>query len=332
VDFILQFKCLTLEDKYLFETYTNKHNILSYEYTFPSLYLWRKLCNVKYAILDDALIINKQEEFKGAFFMQPLGYKKEKLSGIIKKLIEIRKEYPSKYLFGDVNEEFINDIIEYTDFNISSIKDIDDSEYIYSTKDLIELSGKKFHAKKNHYNKFLKNYNYEVKEINTPKIKNDCMELLKRWHSVKEEVDKELVMETDAINDVLCKLDILKLKTIAVYASSKNIDNADSNITDESSLGASKLALDNKNVNNKIIAFSIGEKYANDTMANILVEKADIDYEGIYAFINREFLIRHFSETQFVNRQEDTGSEGLRKSKQSYNPIRMEEKYLLNLS
>lgn len=301
VDFILQFKCLTLEDKYLFESYTNKHNILSYEYTFASLYLWRKLCEVKYAILDEALIINKQEEFKCSFFMQPLGYKKENLQGIIKKLIEIRKEYPSKYLFGDVNEEFINDIREYTDFNICSIKDINDSEYIYSTKELMDLSGKKFHGKKNHYNKFVKNYNYEVKEINISKVKSDCMELLKRWHSVKEEVDKELIMETDAINDVLCKLDILKLKTIAVY------------------------------VDNKIAGFSIGEKYANDTMANILVEKADTNYDGIYAFINREFLTRQFSETEFVNRQEDTGSEGLRKSKQSYNPIRMEEKYLLNL-
>lgn len=256
--------------------------------------------------------------------MQPLGYKKEKLNGIIKKLMEIRKEYPSKYLFGDVNEEFINDIREYTDFNICSIKDIDDSEYIYSTKELIDLSGKKFHAKKNHYNKFLKNYNYEIKEINTPKIKGDCMELLKRWHSVKEEVDKELVMETEAINDVLCKLDILKLKTIAVYASCKT---SDSDIDNNSIISEAEEC---KNPN-KIVAFSIGEKYANDTMANILVEKADISYDGIYAFINREFLTRSFSDTEFVNRQEDTGSEGLRKAKQSYNPIRMEDKYLLNL-
>ena len=257
--------------------------------------------------------------------MQPLGYKKEKLNGIIKKLIEIRKEYPSKYLFGDVNEEFINDIREYTDFNICSIKDIDDSEYIYSTKELIDLSGKKFHAKKNHYNKFVKSYNFEVKEINTPKIKSDCMDLLKRWHSLKDEVDKELIMETDAINDVLCKLDILKLKTIAVYASPK-IEN---NTVSDSSVSENIEAL--KDVNNKIVAFSIGEKYANDTMANILVEKADTSYDGIYSFINREFLSKHFNETEFVNRQEDTGNEGLRKAKQSYNPIRMEDKYLLNL-
>jgi hypothetical protein len=310
----------------LFETYISKHNILSYEYTFPSLYLWRKLCDIKYAVLDDALIINKQEEFKGPFFMQPLGYKKEKLNGIIKKLIEIRKEYPSKYLFGDVNEEFINDIREYTDFNICSIKDIDDSEYIYSTKELIDLSGKKFHAKKNHYNKFVKNYDYEVMDIDSFRIKADCMDLLKRWHSVNVEVDKELAMETDAINDVLCKFDILKLSAIAVYARPKVEDSTSQNSTSTDS----KIDIC-KDPNTKIIAFTIGEKYANDTMANILVEKADISYDGIYAFINREFLTRHFSDTEFVNRQEDTGSPGLRKAKQSYNPVRMEEKYLLNL-
>jgi len=82
---------------------------------------------------------------------------------------------------------------------------------------------------------------------------------------------------------------------------------------------------------NNIVGFSIAEKYANDNMANILVEKADTSYNGIYAFINREFLTREFKDTQFVNRQEDCGNEGLRKSKQSYNPIRMEEKYLLNI-
>jgi hypothetical protein len=133
-------------------------------------------------------------------------------------------------------------------------------------------------------------------------------------------------METDAINDVLCKFDILKLKAIAVYARPKAEESTSQNNTNSDS----KTDIC-KDPNTNIIAFTIGEKYANDTMANILVEKADTSYDGVYAFINREFLTRHFNETQFVNRQEDTGNEGLRKAKQSYNPVRMEEKYLLNL-
>ena len=127
------------------------------------------------------------------------------------------------------------------------------------------------------------------------------MDLLRQWHSVKEEVDKELEMETEAIDDVICKMDILDMKGIGVY------------------------------VDNSLVAFTIGETYANGTMANILVEKADTRYNGIYAFINREFLKHDFTTTEYVNRQEDCGNEGLRKSKLSYNPVRMEEKYLVNL-
>ncbi len=298
---ILQFKSLTLEDKFLFETYTNQHKLLSYEYTFPSLYLWRKLCNVRYAIIDDALIIAKHEESKGCFFMQPLGYKKENLEAIIIKLLAIREEYPCNFLFGDVSEEFIEDIRTHTKFNICSTNDRNDAEYIYSTEELISLKGKKFHKKKNHYNGFVKNYTYEIKDVTDCSTKNDCMELLKRWHDGLIEEDKELQMETEAINDILCKVDILNLKTFAAY------------------------------VEGKIVGFSVGEIYADGTMANILVEKADVEYKGVYAFINKEFLEKHFNTTQFVNRQEDTGSEGLRIAKLSYNPVRMEEKYLINL-
>ncbi len=62
---ILNFKCLTLEDKEIIEKYVDKNKLESYEYLFSSLYMWRKLNNVKYAVLDDVLIIEKNEEGKG---------------------------------------------------------------------------------------------------------------------------------------------------------------------------------------------------------------------------------------------------------------------------
>lgn len=300
MNFILRFKELTLKDKPIFEAYSKFINTKSYEYTYQSLYLWRKLCDTKYTVLDEALIINKNEEFKGSFFMQPIGYKNENLEKIIKELIEIRKYYPTNYLFGDVNKQFIDDIKKYTSFKVIGKSDLNDAEYIYATQQLINLNGKKYHNKKNHYNKFINTYNYRTTEINSEKIKSDCLLLLKRWHSVKKAIDKELTMEIDAINDVLNNLKRLNLRTIAVY------------------------------VENDIAGFSVGEKYADD-MANILIEKADAKYNGIYAFINREFLSKQFTDTKYVNRQEDCGVEGLRKSKKSYNPIRMEEKFLINL-
>ena len=53
----------------------------------------------------------------------------------------------------------------------------------------------------------------------------------------------------------------------------------------------------------------------------ILIEKADIDYPGLYAVINQKFLEHEWAGTKLVNREEDMGVEGLRKAKQSYHPV-----------
>ena len=164
---ILSFKCLTLEDKEIIEKYINKSKLDSYEYLFSSLYMWRKLNNIKYAVIDDVLIIEKNEEGKGTFYAQLFGYNKDNFTNIIDELIKRNLEFTDRdYLFGDVGDEFVDDLKKYTDFSIDIVEDIDDSEYIYNTQDLIELKGKKYHSKKNHVNSFLKTYSYDKKQRN----------------------------------------------------------------------------------------------------------------------------------------------------------------------
>lgn len=299
---ILSFKCLTLEDKEIIEKYIDKSKLDSYEYLFSSLYMWRKLNNIKYAVLDDVLIIEKNEEGKGTFYAQFFGYKKDNLTSIIDELIKRNLEFTDRdYLFGDVGDEFVDDLKKYTDFSIDLVEDIDDSEYIYNTQDLIELKGKKYHSKKNHVNSFLKTYSYDIKTINNENVKSDCMDLLHKWHEeVAVTVDKEMLMEIDAIKDLFRELHFFDLNSIAIY------------------------------VDGDLAGFAVGEK-VNDRMAVIHVERGEIAYKGIYAFLNKQFLVESFQDTEFVNRQEDTGNEGLRKAKKSYHPEKMIKKYLVKL-
>lgn len=299
---IINFKCLTLEDKEIIEKYVNKEKLESYEYLFSSLYMWRKLNNVKYAIINDALIIEKNEEGKGTFYAQPLGYDKENLTELVDILIERNTNFTDRdYLFGDVDENFIDDLKKYTGFNINVTEDINDSEYVYRTKDLIELRGRKYHGKKNHVNSFKKSYKYEIKKIDNEKVIRDCIILLHKWHEeVAVTVDKEMLMEIDAIKDLFSELHLFDLKSIAVY------------------------------VDENLAGFAVGE-IANGNTAVIHVERGEIEYRGIYAFLNKKFLIDSFADTEFVNRQEDTGNAGLRKSKKSYHPIKMVKKYLLEV-
>lgn len=83
-------------------------------------------------------------------------------------------------------------------------------------------------------------------------------------------------------------------------------------------------------VNDKISAFTIGEKVNND-MAIIHIEKADSDIRGLYAYINKTFVEQYLNDITYINREQDLGIEGLRKAKLSYNPVKIEMKYSVKI-
>ena len=77
----------------------------------------------------------------------------------------------------------------------------------------------------------------------------------------------------------------------------------------------------------KIIAFCVGEKMYNEKIFCTHFEKANYNFSGAYTAINKlfsGFLLREF---KLVNREDDAGVEGLRKSKLSYHPEVLLEKY-----
>ena len=82
-------------------------------------------------------------------------------------------------------------------------------------------------------------------------------------------------------------------------------------------------------IDDKLEAFTIGNYYKQEDMVYIPVEKANPEIRGLYPYICSQFLIEAFPEAGKENREDDMGLEGLRKSKLSYNPIYMVEKYTI---
>lgn len=297
----MNFNKFTLGDKELLEKYIYPYRFLSCEYSFTTLYIWREACDIQYGIYKDALII-KKKDFKGNYhFMQPLGYKEEDLKDILKYLSKYKKENNMKYIFKDLEEDFVQKIKDLCKENqdISIIEDIDNFDYLYESEKLIKLSGKKLHRKKNHYNSFVREYDYKIKDINGEEVITAVINATEKWYSENKNDDKMLYYETKAIKDIAKNIEFLNLKGMAVY------------------------------IDDEVVGFTLGEKL-NDKLAVIHVEKGDINYKGIYSFINRTFIDKYFSDVEIINREQDLGIEGLRKAKLSYSPLKLEKKFIIS--
>src|SRR5574342_2345 len=79
-------------------------------------------------------------------------------------------------------------------------------------------------------------------------------------------------------------------------------------------------------IDGQVEALALGEELNHHT-AVIHVEKANSEFAGLYQFISSQFIVREFPHYSYINREQDLGEPNLRKSKLSYNPVRMVEKY-----
>ena len=177
---------------------------------------------------------------------------------------------------------------------------LDYEEYLYLPQDLITLAGKKFHGKRNHVTRFVNTYagryvfrSYEERD------RQGLLELYAKWSADKE--DSGTVM--DELN--LLSLGLGMVERGEAFADVMEIDG-------------------------KIAAFSLGEILPSG-VAVVHIEKGEIEYDGIYPAINQMFSKKHYEGLRYVNRQEDMGIEGLRKSKLSYRPAKMVKKYVVRI-
>jgi hypothetical protein len=170
-------------------------------------------------------------------------------------------------------------------------------DYIYLREDLSSLKGKKYQPKRNHINKFTKNYSFTYLPI-TREMIPECLELENKWYQANhtKEDAEALQFENRSMIFALNNFDALGLTGGAIR------------------------------VEDEIIAFTYGSPVNQYTFA-VHVEKADIRYDGIFSVINREFVSHIPEQYHYINREEDLGIPGLRKSKLSYQPVIILEKY-----
>lgn len=175
-------------------------------------------------------------------------------------------------------------------------EDRDYEEYIHKAERLAKMRGKKFSSKRNHISRFLKEYpDTRVVPISTENAE-DAETVAKAWLDFHESAGGgDLKKEFSAIKKALSEWEELELSGILIY------------------------------IGDAPVGMSVASMISSGVW-DIHFEKALPEYPHIWALIVKS-MAEYLKDAEYINREEDIGSEGLRKSKLSYRPDILNRKY-----
>ncbi len=263
------------------------------ENSYLNTIIWKNLYNYEYCYQENSLIIRLSDGEDHIYFL-PLGdnfYEK------IKEIIEEENGHPIFCVSeGERFERFKSAFLD--DFEYLPISE--NFEYIYNRNDLAELTGKKYHQKRNHISAFSRKYNWRYETLSKENV-CDVFAVSDEWLKEKDtELQQDLLFENKSIKNALSHLEELSIIGGIVY------------------------------VDDKPVAYCFGSAL-NESVFDVNIEKAFSDYQGAYAVINNEFVKHELSSFKFVNREDDLGIEGLRRAKLSYHPYKILKKYIVKI-
>lgn len=287
------------EDKKLLDSFFKARYYENSHYNFTTVYIWRKPFNMQWAIEDGVLYMIAEWEGR-TMLLNPFG-PDEKMEEAARKQVEwIQAQGKPFFAYGI--EEWMTKIYEsLPGLNLKARSDRDEADYVYDTQALINLSGRKYHSKKNHLNAFRRDYPEAEYLPITEDIVDVCKLNMNGWYKELQQQmpdDPYIATERESVMEILSDMEYFGLKGAAIR------------------------------IGKRIVAFTLGEQLNKDTVV-IHIEKGAPDIRGAYTIINQSFLEHEWSDMTYVNRQEDMGLEGLRKAKESYRPVRMVQKYIV---
>ncbi len=288
-----EFKPITIHDKELITSYLLPTQEQDCDLSFANLCSWHFLTEASYAIFDRQLVIRFLHPEGFHEYFMPVGG--DNLIPLVHQLEEFaRAEQAPLCLRGSLPqlqtklEQSFPTLFEYH-------TDRDYFDYIYLRQDLAELKGKHYQPKRNHVNKFNKEYQ-SVYEPLTPEVVPECLQFESQWCMKHGYIENENIKnERRALTFALHHFEDLNLHGAIIR------------------------------IEGKIVAFTFGAPISSDTFG-VHYEKADITIDGVYSAINQYFASHLPEHYIYLNREEDLGIPGLRQAKLSYHPAILLEK------
>ena len=287
---MLEFKKIELKDIPTLKAYYSAYPSRQCDRSAGATVMWRDYFENKYCIIDGTVIFSSK--FKdGLCFSYPIG---RNVENALKEIEKHCDEINTPMVLCSVNSKELSSLKNFYP-RYEADADRDWFDYLYEKDALMNLIGRKYSTPRNHINKFRKLYSDWSFELIDASNIPELIEFTKNF-TFNSQKDESAALELEMCIEVLENYEIYDM------------------------LGGIL------RVNGKIIGYSIGEIIGDTLFCHI--EKADISYAGAYQMLTNQFLRTYASgdEVKYVNREEDCGDEGLRKSKLSYHPVELIEK------
>ena len=259
--------------------------------TVGGTFIWRDYHNTEYAVEDDVLFLKVM--YPDQAFAPPRGEEPDRES--YERIVAYCDATGVQARFCSVSETVLQWLLEM--FPGSSFQtDRSWSDYLYSARDLAGLEGRRYAGQRNHINRFTRENNtWSYERITSSNI-----------HEIRAFYEKNAAEH-------------LKHSAAYIEGNRKALEVMDN-------IGTYKLCGGALYVGGEVVGASFGE-IVDDTLF-VHIEKADTSYHGSYPMLVTQFARMFASDgIKFINREEDDGDEGLRKSKLSYHPIELLHKY-----
>ena len=251
------------------------------EFTFANIYLFRQTHQYRISQLPAGLPVIAGRDGDSPFFMLPFGLPDE---GVLRELFEKH---------GAMKAVSESQAGQLAALGYRVWEDRDNFDYLYSRADLVNLTGRKFHKKKNLLNMFIKNNECQAKPL-LEEYRDEALQILDEWER----------RQTGASDFAAAKEALEKMWPLQLCGGIFYIDG-------------------------KPVAYCLGEELALGSSFVIHFEKAvlELPFKGIYQFINQAFASILPEKYETVNREQDLGDAGLRQAKESYQPVGFVKKY-----
>lgn len=294
----IPFQSITAEAAARLGVYLNHQPFRTCDYTVGAIFQWRAYFKTYYAIVADMLLQIADYPGEGISYAYPVG--PGDMDAALTAIEQDAKMRGIPLVFCCVPKEGVPVLTARFGSRASVSSHRDWADYLYEAEGLKTFPGKKYHGQKNHLNRFIKeNPSYRYVPVTAETLEN-ARRFLDEY-ALHAPIDK-VIEEEEMLRSKELLADALKLGQTAGY-----ID-----------------------VDGVIVALSVGE-VVNDTLY-VHVEKARLDYPGAYQAIVSEFAKAACRpDTKYINREDDSGEEGLRRSKLSYQPLMLVDKYWVSI-